>query len=230
MHGINTEHQVATASDKSDTELARLVWEYLRLEQPLEKVDVIIGLGSHDLRTAEHCADLYMKGIAPRIIFCGGRGRLTEDLLGNEADRYAEVAMKLGVPESAIIIENTSTNTGENITHAYEMLKERNLLPQRLVIVTKPYMLRRAYATFLKQWPDESMPEVRYSAIDSSMEEYVDGLEDVSQTINIMIGDLQRIKVYPARGFQVEQHIPNEVWQAYEELVQRGYTKHLLEQ
>lgn len=43
-----------------------------------------------------------------------------------------------------------------------------------------------------------------------------------------MVGDLQRIKEYPAKGFQIEQEIPDEVWSAYETLVAAGYDKHLI--
>ena len=37
-----------------------------------------------------------------------------------------------------------------------------------------------------------------------------------------------RIRLYPARGFQIEQEIPDEVWQAYERLVALGYTGNLI--
>jgi hypothetical protein len=47
--------------------------------------------------------------------------------------------------------------------------------------------------------------------------------------ISIMVGDLQRIRLYPAKGFQIHQDIPDDVWTAYEELVAAGYDKHLLE-
>jgi hypothetical protein len=43
-----------------------------------------------------------------------------------------------------------------------------------------------------------------------------------------MVGDLQRIREYPARGFQISQEIPDDVWEAYEKLVRAGYDKYLL--
>jgi hypothetical protein len=36
------------------------------------------------------------------------------------------------------------------------------------------------------------------------------------------------MRVYAERGFQVPQPIPVEVWAAWEELVARGYTSHLV--
>jgi hypothetical protein len=43
-----------------------------------------------------------------------------------------------------------------------------------------------------------------------------------------MVGDLQRTKLYPDKGFQIYQEIPSDVWEAYEKLVEQDYTKHLL--
>ncbi len=43
-----------------------------------------------------------------------------------------------------------------------------------------------------------------------------------------MAGDFQRIKLYPEKGFQIAQHIPDAVWQAYERLVALGFNKHLV--
>lgn len=68
-----------------------------------------------------------------------------------EADWYAEEALKLGVPDAAIMRERRSTNTGENIVYAYELLQSQNIDVQRAIIVHKPYMLRRDYATIMKQ-------------------------------------------------------------------------------
>jgi len=41
---------------------------------------------------------------------------------------------------------------------------------------------------------------------------------------------LQRIKAYPAKGFQIYQEIPADVWDAYEQLVSAGYDKHLMKE
>lgn len=68
----------------------------MRYEQPLEKADVIIGLGSTDVRTAGWCAKLYHDGYAPLILFTGARGRMTrEAFTENEADVYAKRATQL---------------------------------------------------------------------------------------------------------------------------------------
>ena len=46
----------------------------------------------------------------------------------------------------------------------------------------------------------------------------------------MMVGDTQRIRVYAQGGYQIPQEIPIDVWIAYEELVRRDFTSHLIEQ
>lgn len=213
----------------TDQQLAQIVWEYLRYERPLQKADVIIGLGSHDTRTAEWCAKLYEEGWAPLVVFCGDRGKLTAHIERSEADRYAEIAIRHGVPDGDIIRETTSRNTGENIVNTYHLLRERDITPKRTILVTKPYMLRRAYATCMKQWPADDVPEVICSALNKGLVEYGEGLEKLGDTIALMLGVLQRIREYPNYGFQIEQEIPDNVWTAYEELIRRGYDEHIIQ-
>jgi len=43
-----------------------------------------------------------------------------------------------------------------------------------------------------------------------------------------MVGDLQRIKAYPEKGYQIEQEIPIEVWEANQQLIALGYDKRIL--
>ena len=214
----------------TDFDLAQKIWDYMRFEQPIEKADIIIGLGSTDIRTAQWCASLYHDGYASKILFTGARGRITRDVFtDSEADVYAREAERLGVPGGAILKESTATNTGENITHSYELLQESDIRVKSIIIVTKPYMLRRAYATFMKQWPNTRKPKMMCSAIDVSFEEYCkDDNYPFEYVTNVMVGDLQRIQEYPKRGFQIEQYVPDDVMQAWSLLVARGYTKHLI--
>src|SRR5258705_5483030 len=138
--------------------LAKKLWEYHHMNHALEKTDCILVLGSHDLRVAERAAQLYFEGWAPIIIFSGGLGNLTKEMwTETEADQFAEIAINMGVPKEAILIENKSTNTGENILFTQRLLARRNLYPQSFIVVQKPYMERRSYATFKKYWADKKL-------------------------------------------------------------------------
>ena len=208
--------------------LAKTLWDYHHVNHILKKSDCILALGSHDLRVAERTAELYLQGYAPLVIMSGGLGNFTKELwTEKEADQFAAVAIEKGVPEKNILIENNSSNTGENILFTQKLLAEKKLNPQNFIVVQKPYMERRSYATFKKHWPDKDLivtsPEI-------SFEQYPTNDIPIERVINIMVGDLQRIKFYPDRGFQIYQEIPADVWSAYEKLIGLGFDKHLMKE
>ena len=206
--------------------LAYKIWDYHHLHHRLEKADCILALGSHDLRVAERGAELWLQGWAPWLIFSGGLGNLTrETWVEPEADLFAKVALGMGVPHAVILTENRSTNTGENILFTQQLLQEKGMDPESFILVQKPYMERRSYATFKKHWPEKKLI---VTSPQLSLEQYVTAAIPLEKVINIMVGDLQRIKIYPARGFQVSQEIPDEVWYAYEKLIALGFDKHLI--
>lgn len=208
--------------------LAKIVWNYHHVNHELRKVDCIFVLGSRDVRVAKYAAELFLEGYAPFIIFSGGLGKITKDVFQKpEAEIFADIAIELGVPKEKIIIENKSTNTGENVSFTKNLLTERGLDFNTFILVQKPYMERRTFATFSKLWPEKefivSSPKISY-------EDYPDSNISKENFISVMVGDLQRIKVYPEKGFQIYQEIPRDVWIAYKELVKLGYTGHVIKE
>ena len=210
--------------------LAEKIWHYHKLDHRLEKADAILVLCSHDKRVAERGAQLFLEGWAPLLIFSGGLGTITRGIWSEpEADQFAKVALSMGVPEEKILVENRSTNTGENVLFTRELLARKGLDPDRIILVQKPYMERRSYATFRKLWPEKQVlvtsPQVSF---EEYLSEYTNPALTSDDVINIMAGDLQRIKVYPEKWFQIYQEIPEDVWAAYEELVRGGYNQRLI--
>ena len=213
---------------KEVDKLAKKIWNYHHLNHRLEKADCIFVLCSHDLRVADYAAKLFLEGYAPLIIFSGGIAH-QEDLLNtdwekSEAEMFTEKAIKLGVPRDKIIIENEAKNTGENVKFTEKILEERGLNFESFIIIQKPYMERRAYATIKVYWPNK---KIIVTSPPLKFEEYANEKISTEDVINIIVGDIQRIKIYPRKGFQIFQEIPTHVWLAYLKLVQLGYTKHL---
>lgn len=211
--------------------LAKTLWDYHLMKHQVAKADAILVLCSHDERVAERGAQLFLEGWAPLIIFSGGRGAITSKLWNEpEAERFARIATRMNVPPENILIEPDSTNTGENVAFTKRLLAERGLDPQKFIVVQKPYMERRSYATFRKLWPEKELivtsPQVSFR---DYVAEYTNRSLSETDVVGIMVGDLQRIKIYPARGFQIEQEIPNEVWEAFEHLVRAGYDNYLIQ-
>lgn len=208
------------------TKLAKMLWDYHHTNHTLEKAGCILVLGSHDLRVANRGAELYLQGYAPLLIFSGGLGNFTQDMwTEKEADKFAAIAMQMGVPAKDILVENMSTNTGENIVFTQKLLKEKRLDPQSFIVVQKPYMERRSYATFKKHWPEKKL---MVTSPQISFEDYPNEEIPLEKVVHIMVGDLQRVIEYPAKGFQVYQQVPGDVLDAYNQLVTAGYTHHLM--
>ncbi|HSL56054.1 MAG TPA: YdcF family protein [Pyrinomonadaceae bacterium] len=217
--------------DQQTYALAEILWNYHLMKHQIAPADAILVLCSHDERVAERAAQLFHEGWAPLVIFSGNNGSITRTLWSEpEAERFARIAIDLGVPRESILIETQSTNTGENIVFTKRLLAERGLDLQTFIVVQKPYMERRAFATFRKLWPEK---EVVVTSPQVSFREYVDHYANralsAADVVGIMVGDLQRIKVYPDRGYQIAQDIPDEVWGAFEELVRAGYDKYLIQ-
>jgi uncharacterized SAM-binding protein YcdF (DUF218 family) len=209
---------------------AQTIWDYHHVNHQLAHADAILVLCSHDTVVAERGAELFLQGWAPLLIFAGGQGAITRRLWHEpEADRFAAVAIEMGVPPDRILVENRSTNTGENVLFTKQLLAEDGLDPQSFIVVQKPYMERRSYATFRKVWPEK---ELVVTSPQVSMDDYLNGYShdtlSADDVISIMVGDLQRIRTYAEKGFQIHQDIPDEVWKAYKELVAAGYDKHLV--
>ncbi len=207
-----------------------IVWAYHQLRHELSRADAILVLCSHDTAVAERGAQLFLDGWAPLLIFSGGLGSITRELWTEpEADQFAAIAGRMGVPRERILIENRSTNTGENVLFTKQLLADRGLTPQSFILVQKPYMERRSYATFRKLWPEKpaivTSPQV---SLDEYLEKYSNDNLPVDEVVSIMVGDLQRVKLYAEKGFQIPQDIPPDVWAAYEALVAAGYDSRLV--
>ena len=114
-----------------------------------------------------------------------------------------------------VFIENKGKNSGENVDLSKQIINENNLKSEKLIIIQKPFMERRTYATFKHRW---SNPDIRLYSSNISLMEYPEKSKiSLEEVIGIMVGDLQRIKLYapPHGNFQITQDIPEEVWQAF---------------
>ena len=215
------------ASARADVRAwTRLVWDYHHVRHALGKADCIIALGSHDTRVAERAAEVFLAGWAPLLVCSGHLGSLTSGKwTRSEAEVFADVAASRGVPRERILTESRSTNTGENVEFTRVLLEEKGLAPRKAIAVHKPYMERRTLATFGSRWPEL---EVVVTSPQLDFDAYTAAGMAKDDVIHVIVGDLQRLVVYGAKGWSAPQEIPAEVIAAYEGLVAAGYTKRLL--
>jgi len=211
-------------SDGLDNEIlaqARILWDYMKLGQPLQKADCVIAMGSHDLRVAEYAAQLILEGWALLLVCSGGLGRLTDKIWHEpEARKFARVAEKAGVLTDRILIEDQSANTAENLRFSRKLLVEKKIDIHSAILVHKPYMERRVLATVEIVW---SELEFTVSSPPADFLDYPNREIPMEDVIRIMVGDFQRIMIYAEKGFQTPQVIPHDVMEAFKKLVQAGY-------
>ena len=205
---------------------AQVVWDYHQVGHSLVKADAILVLGSHDTRVAERAADVFLEGWAPLVVFSGHLGSLTSGIWTRpEAEIFADVAAARGVPRERMLLEPRATHTGENVSFCRALLAGRGPLPRRAIAVQKPYMERRTLATFRSRWPELEVvvtsPRIPFDAYPR---------EDITRedVIHIMVGDFQRLMLYARKGWSAPQEIPDDVMDAYQDLVAAGYTRRLL--
>ena len=89
---------------------------------------------------------LYHEGKVPLLLFSSGLPRPSRQ---SEAAAMAQFAETLGVPRSAMVLEDRSRNTAENAHFTSRILKERRI--SRILLVTDPVHMRRARDTFRSQ-------------------------------------------------------------------------------
>jgi uncharacterized SAM-binding protein YcdF (DUF218 family) len=86
-----------------------------------------------------HGIKLYQDGYVDTLIFTGGIGSRDEK---SEAAVAREYAMAQGIPAEAILIEEHSTSTVENLSHAQEVAQANDI--ETFLLVSTPYHMKRA--------------------------------------------------------------------------------------
>jgi uncharacterized SAM-binding protein YcdF (DUF218 family) len=211
---------------ESDYKDAQTVWDYHHMHHELKACDAAIGLGSHDLGVATFAAELYQRGLFGILVFSGANSPTTAARFPHgEAYHYREHAIDLGVPEAVILVEPHARNTGENINLSRSVFAQADVKPDSLMLISKPYMERRAYATCRQVWPEA---EVVCASEPLTFEDYVASIGDIKLVIDMLVGDLQRVIEYPRLGFAIEQDVPDNVCKAYDRLLRAGYDSRLL--
>ncbi|MET8827546.1 YdcF family protein [Streptomyces sp. NPDC004610] len=205
---------------------AQRLWDFQRMGHEPRPCSVAIGLGSHDLGVADTTVDLYHRGMMPLIVFTGATSRTTRDRMpGGEAEHYRERAMERGVAADAVLVEPRARNTGENINFSRAVLEEYGAVVSSVLLVSKPYEERRAYATARRLWPEV---EWVCASTPMALADYIDSIGDARLVIDMLVGAQQRLVIYPRLGFMIEQRVPGEVGAAFERLRDAGFTSRLV--
>jgi uncharacterized SAM-binding protein YcdF (DUF218 family) len=127
--------------------------EYLFCADEPAPADLIVVFGGTRLERAEKAAELYRRGLAPRILFTGGDASKTGVA---EALRLRQRAMELGVPAETILVETDSTTTGESIRRTVDLVDQLFgwTQLQSVILVSAPHHMRRVKLGMRQQVPE----------------------------------------------------------------------------
>lgn len=211
------------AEVRADVEI---LWDFHQMHHELEPADIGIGLGSHDPGVAVEATNLFHAGMYPLLVFTGANSPTTVDRFPRgEAVHYREYALGHGVPDDKILIETASRSTAENVTLTRELLAENGVEPKSVIVISRPYQQRRAYGTFRKLWQEV---DVRCASLSLPLDEYVQMIGDVNRVVNMMVGDTQRLALDAVTGIGTSQHLPGNVKDAFDRLVEAGFRSRII--
>jgi len=138
-----------------------LMAKLLVVDDKLQKVDVLIVLGGDSERDL-YAAELYKKGLAPKIIMSG---------YGSSAWYMAKRVVSAGVREQDVIVEDKSESTYHNAVYSRNIVLAQNF--KSAIIVTSPYHMRRSKLIFERVFRNTGVKLLYSSTKDSGFN--VDG-------------------------------------------------------
>lgn len=194
------------------------VWEYLALHDPLPpRADVIIGFGHFDPAVPQRCCELYRRGVAPRVVYTGGRGAGSADLTVPEAQFFAEQSEGI-VPAEAMVCECCSTNTGENVRLTAPLLEQHTV--RSAILVATPYRQRRVWLTCRRHLRGITL----YNAPpEGGLQQYRDLFRSTNQNLErLMVEELERFEPYAWKGYMAAECVPAEVARACRNIMTGG--------
>lgn len=213
----------------------------------LERVDVLVLLGSSITYNIKIVQEAYEKGLCKKILICGGIGHSTALLRNSvrnnkdyndievhgksEANIIFDIIKKyFKISENDIIIENKSTNCGDNAKKAIEILDNMKVNYNSLMLIQDPTMQLRSHLSFLK-YVNNNVKVISYSPFipvvneDMTFKNFnIDGIWDIARFKELLIGEIPRLRDdkngYGPKGAGYIEHIdiPAEVENAYKEL------------
>lgn len=205
----------------SKRDIGALTKEELSGKYGLEKVDLLLILGSSMPDIALLGAHACGRGLAEDIMIAGGIGHSTKYLVRNvekderyqgietdgrpEADILKDILVKnTGINGKEIIIENKSTNCGSNAIETLKVLKAVDKVPKSMIIIQDPTMQMRTHASFHKAWAEEGVVIINYAPFIPQIEETEKGLEFVNKDISglwtverfidLIMGEIPRLR------------------------------------
>ncbi|WP_026888588.1 YdcF family protein [Clostridium beijerinckii] len=213
-----------------------------------KKVDVLVLLGNSIPYTVQCAVNAWKNNMCDKILISGGIGHSTQILRDEvrknskfnlirvddrlEADIFFDIMTKIyGVSAEKIIIENKSTNCGDNAKKTIELLCKLNIEYKSLILIQDPTMQLRTFASFSKYTYSNNVKLINYAPfipkVDINLKLSnirINGIWDDKRYLELLMGEIPRLRDNEngygpsGKGFIVHVDIPREIEEVYNSL------------
>ena len=206
------------------------IWNYMKLDMKTEKADLIIGCGCLNLEIPVKCADLLKENYAQNILFSGGLGKLTTDKFQKtEAEIFKDIAIEKGIEPRKIYLEKESTNTGDNFSFSLKIIEKYKIKSDKIIIVHNNLSQRRTLSAAKARIKNK---EISVTSPNKTFSQFIERLNSITEEeqyniISVIVGDIQRLIIFPQLGWQTENEVPETIIADYYKLKNLGYNKYI---
>lgn len=165
----------------------------------------------------------------PRYAGIATQGKAEAVLLAEIAHRFWQI------PRERIVVEDRSTNCGENAWFTRRMMEEQGITAPCATVIQDPTMQRRTMATFARVWQDVDsaprwlsypgfVPELENTPHGVDWRQQAVGLWPVTRYLSLILGELPRLRDDAqgygpqGKGFIAHVEIPEAVDEAWQRL------------
>ncbi|WP_042461869.1 ElyC/SanA/YdcF family protein [Neobacillus dielmonensis] len=228
-------------------DIQALTSQALQEKYGVSQVDLLILFGGSIPYGFDVVGQALTTGIAKTFMVVGGEGHTTESMRQAVHQAYPDIVTE-GKMEADIIseyirrnyqiadilIERNSTNCGNNVTYALEVMKQHQLRPRSILIVQDTTMQHRMDATFRKFLSSTEVELINFASYKVRVQvregelviEPSDlwGMWDLNRFISLLMGEIPRLldntDGYGPSGknYIASVDVPPEVLAAFEEL------------
>lgn len=231
----------------SRRDIPALTKEALKNKYGIEKADIIILFGGSIIHGWDVAAEAFKSGLAEKMLISGGIGHTTSELWNVLSEKYPEIKAENRAESDIIadyfqlkynisnpLIENQSTNCGNNVTFALNTLKTNSISPKNIIIIQDSTMQQRMDATFRLVLKNSNINIINFAPYIARVKAgnnclsfekpYFTGMWSMKKYINLLMGEIPRLadneSGYGPKGknFIASVDIPEEVLKAFDYL------------
>lgn len=171
--------------------------KFLVQSDKLEKADAIAVFSGDNGPRTERAVELLKEGYADYLILSGGK--VYDDV--TMAELMKNHAIKLGVDESKILIDDEAATTNENADFTADIIEENNF--KSVIVVTSDYHTRRSKLAMEKALEDTLIDgdKVSVSVTPSKEEKFTTKWWTSGNSVLMVISEYLKLAGYWVKGY-----------------------------